>query len=132
MNDLPGAIQSYIDAYNRKDVAAMLECLSEDVTFCNISDGEVTTETCGKQAFAELADIGVQVFESRRQKIVNAISVAQTSLIEIEYSAVVATDLPNGWKSGEHLRFRGGSAFCMSAGKIVSIIDQFTIRDKAG
>ncbi len=55
MNDLPGAIQSYIDAYTRKDVAAMLECLSEDVTFCNISDGEVTTETCGKQAFAQLA-----------------------------------------------------------------------------
>ncbi|WP_170346214.1 nuclear transport factor 2 family protein [Ruegeria atlantica] len=132
MNSLPGIIQTYIDAYNRMDVAAMLACLSDDVTFSNISGGEVTAETSGKQAFAELASFGIQAFASRHQKVVNVISVVDTTLIEVDYSAVVAVDLPNGWKAGQNLQFRGGSAFRIAGGLVVSIVDQSGHSEKTG
>ncbi|WP_170415469.1 nuclear transport factor 2 family protein [Ruegeria atlantica] len=124
MKHLPGIIQNYINAYNQMDVAAMVACLSDDVTFCDVSGGEVTSETSGKQAFAELASLGVQAFASRHQKVVNVISVADITLIEVDYSAVVAVDLPNGWKAGQQLEFRGGSAFRVAGGLIFSIVDQ--------
>lgn len=110
----------------------MLACLSDDVTFCDIFDGEVTSETSGKQAFAELAGLGVQAFASRHQKVVKVISVADTTLIEVGYSAVVAVDLPNGWKAGQQLQFRGGSAFRVAGGLIVSIVDQSGPSQKTG
>ncbi len=121
---LPAVIQRYIDAYNRKDVPAMLACLSEDVMFKNIAEGEVTVETTNKRAFADLAEIGVQAFECRHQDVLNAISVSDDTLIEVQFSAVVAADLPNGWTSGQNVSFRGASAFGVVDGEIVSIIDQ--------
>ena len=124
MKTLPAIIASYIDAYNRLNVADMLDCLSEDVTFRNQIGGKINVETTGKDQFAELAKTAVQAFETRNQTITNAITVAGTTLVEIDYTAVVALDLPNGWKAGEVLEFAGASAFQVKDGLIVSIIDQ--------
>lgn len=45
-------------------------------------------------------------------------------MVEIDYTAVVATDLPNGWTAGQKLAFSGASAFQVKNGKIVSIVDE--------
>ena len=121
---LPDVVRSYIAAYNAKDVDAMLACLSEDVRFRNISDGKVTAETSDKSGFAELAQVGVTAFSRREQVVRNAISVDDLTLVQIDYSAIVAADLPNGWKAGERLAFQGASAFRVNGGKIVGITDE--------
>ncbi len=124
MGRLPDPIETYIDAYNRKDVEGMLMCLAGNVFFQNISGGEVTAEALDKQSFAQMARFGASAFETRQQKVVNAITVAGTTLAEIDYTAVVATDLPNGWKAGQKLAFSGASAFRVEGGKIISIVDE--------
>lgn len=124
MERLPDLIEAYIDAYNRKDVEGMLMCLADNVFFQNISGGEVTAEASDKQSFADMAKFGASAFETRHQKVVNAITVAGTTLAQIDYAAVVATDLPNGWKAGQTLAFSGSSAFRVEDGKIVSIVDE--------
>lgn len=106
------------------DVAGMMACISDDVSFRNIVNGDITVETSGKQAFSELATAGVQALKDRQQTVTNVISVGSDTLVEIDYSAEVATDLPNGWKAGQKLNFQGASAFRVEAGKIVSIVDQ--------
>ncbi|MFN4102433.1 MAG: hypothetical protein ACK4GT_21955, partial [Pararhodobacter sp.] len=84
----------------------------------------VTAEASDKQSFADMAKFGASAFETRHQKVVNAITVAGTTLAQIDYAAVVATDLPNGWKAGQTLAFSGSSAFRVEDGKIVSIVDE--------
>ena len=124
MRNLPDVIVAYIDAYNRKDVEGMLSCLADNVFFQNISDGEVTAEVSDMQSFADLAKFGASALETRHQEVTNAITVADTTLVQIDYSAVVANDLPNGWKAGQKLAFSGSSAFRVEGGKIISIVDE--------
>ena len=124
MSPLPAVIEAYIAAYNRKDVPAMLACLSDDIVFRNISGGDVTAEASDKTAFAQMAEFGATAFETRCQRVTNAITVSDTTLAEIDYTAVVAIDLPNGWKAGQQLGFTGASAFRIRDGKIVSIVDE--------
>ena len=45
------------------------------------------------------------------QTVTNAITVADTTAVEIDYTATVAQDLPNGWKAGQQLAFKGASCF---------------------
>ncbi|WP_424976511.1 nuclear transport factor 2 family protein [Dinoroseobacter sp. S124A] len=124
MTRLPDVIHTYLDAYNRKDVEAMLACLAQEVTFQNISDGVITAVTAGRAAFETLARAGAEAFRSRSQRVRHAITVADTTLVEIDYRAEVAMDLPNGWVAGQVLSFQGASAFRVRDDKIISMIDQ--------
>ncbi|KGF67380.1 hypothetical protein LL06_22795 [Hoeflea sp. BAL378] len=124
MENLPNVIKAYIAAYNAKDVPAMLACLSEDVSFRNIAGGAVTAETSDRQGFAEMAEFGASAFVTRHQQVTNAITVAETTLAEIAYTAVVAFDLPNGWKAGQEIALTGASLFRVENGKITAIVDQ--------
>jgi len=124
MTPLPNPIGDYLEAYNRKDVVGMLACLSDEVVFQNLSNGLVDSTADGKTAFAKLATAGVQAFESRQQTVMHAITVADVTLLEINYVAVVAQDLPNGWRAGQKLRFSGASMFRVSNNLISSITDE--------
>ncbi|WP_164870877.1 nuclear transport factor 2 family protein [Mesobaculum littorinae] len=124
MTSLPDVIETYIDAYNRKDVDGMMACLSDKVVFQNIADGQITAEAAGRETFREMAEFGASAFERRRQTVTNTVTVVDTTLIEVDYSAVVAKDLPNGWKAGQELVFSGASAFRIEDGMIASIIDE--------
>ena len=124
MKTLPKPIGDYLEAYNRKDVAGMLACLSDEVVFQNISNGLVDSTTNGKKAFAELATAGVQAFESREQTAAHSITVADVTLLEIDYVAVVAQDIPNRWRAGQKLQFSGASMFRVSNNLIASITDE--------
>lgn len=124
MSSLPDVIEHYIAAYNRKDVPGMLACLADDVSFRNLSGGVVTAEAKGKQRFAEMAAFGASAFETRHQQVNGAMSVDDTTIVQIDYSATVAMDLPNGWKAGQQLAFSGASLFRLAGDKIVAIVDQ--------
>ncbi|MEM0907469.1 MAG: nuclear transport factor 2 family protein [Pseudomonadota bacterium] len=124
MPNLPAPIAAYIAAYNAKDVGAMLAVLSDTVTFQNIAEGQTTTHTTGRDAFAELAHFGAQAFTTRHQEVTNAITVANLTLIEVSYTALVAMDLPNGWTKGQKLAFKGASAFTVEGGLITAITDE--------
>lgn len=124
MTAFPDVIERYLSAYNRKDVVGMLACLAENIVFSNLSDGVVTAETFGKQAFADLAKLGAQALETRDQSVTNAITVGDLTLVEVEFNARVAADQPNGWKAGQSLKFNGASAFRVEDELIVSIVDE--------
>lgn len=124
MSDLPALVADYINAYNAMNVEGMLACLADDVSFRNYSGEELTAEASGKQSFEELARFGVSAFLRRKQTVTNAITVVDTTLVEIDYFAVVAKDLPNGWKTGQEISFSGASRFQIRDGQIISIVDQ--------
>lgn len=124
MAKLPDVVSNYIAAYNAMDVEGMLACLAETITFRNFSGRELTAEAANKQSFAEMARYGVTAFSERRQTVTNAITVDDTTVAEIDYSAVVAKDMPNGWTKGQVLSFAGASHFRVSHDKITLIVDQ--------
>lgn len=121
---LPAVVERYIAAYNAMDVEAMLACLTSDVHFQNISAGETNAETHGKAQFEELARLGAAAFSSRRQTVVRCINVAGRTMAEVDFEAVVAADLPNGWKAGQKLAFSGVSYFEIRDGAIARIVDE--------
>ena len=124
MPTLPDVIEDYIAAYNRKDVEAMMACLGPEISFRNISGGTVTAEASDRQAFETMARAGVSIFQTRRQRVTTAITVDDTTLARIDYTAVVAMDLPNGWTAGQELALSGASLFRLRDGRIVAIVDE--------
>ncbi len=123
MDSVPTIVARYIDAYNRMNVQAMLDCLSDDVRFINRSNGETTNETHGIEAFRALAEQGVQLFAEREQTILDCIAIDDRAAVRIGYRAKVKTDLPNGWKAGQEVEMTGTSFFMISEGKISEVID---------
>ena len=123
MDSVPTIVARYIDAYNRMNVQAMLDCLSGDVRFINRSNGETTNETQGIEAFRALAEQGVQLFAEREQTILDCIAIDDRAAVRIGYRAKVKTDLPNGWKAGQEIEMTGTSFFMISEGKISEVID---------
>jgi len=120
---LPTPAQSYVDAYNAKDVDRMLSCLADEVHFQNFSSGEIDAEAKGIGEFTALAKMGASAFLERQQSVTNCIVVANRVMIEVDYTAVVATDLPNGWTAGQTLSFRGSSYFELENDRIMKIVD---------
>lgn len=68
--------------------------------------------------------MSVSAFESRKQTVTRFMTVGEITMVEVDYEAIVATDLPNGWKAGQELSFSGASAFELRGDKIMRIIDQ--------
>lgn len=123
-DDLPAPIRDYIDAYNAKDVDRMIDCLADHVTFENRSGGAVDTVAKTRAEFRQLAESAVQLFASRKQEVKNHITVAGTTLVEIEYHAVLAADLPNGMKAGQIVQLSGRSLFDLGNDGITRLIDE--------
>ena len=123
MDSVPTIVARYIDAYNRMNVQAMLDCLSGEVRFINRSNGEVTNETHGIEAFRALAEQGVELFAEREQTILDCIAIEDRAAVRIGYRAKVKADLPNGWKAGQKIEIAGTSFFMISKGKISEVID---------
>ena len=117
-------IERYIEAYNAFDIETMLSTLHPDITFQNISNGEVNAETHGTEAFRTLAEQSKGLFTSRKQTITHIEANESQTRIDVTFEAILAIDLPNGLKAGELLQLQGSSEFTFCDGKIVSIIDR--------
>ena len=116
-------IESYLAAYNRLDVDAMVALVHPQVVFQNISGGQVNAEAIGADRFRELAVRSKALFSSRSQKVTRCDIDGKEAVAEIAYEAVLAVDLPNGPKALERLTLNGQSRFAFKDGKIYKITD---------
>ncbi|MEO0332151.1 MAG: nuclear transport factor 2 family protein, partial [Bacteroidota bacterium] len=64
-------INDYVEAYNNFDVSSMVKHLDDDIVFQNVSEGEVTMELEGIEAFKVQAEQATTLFKSRKQTINN-------------------------------------------------------------
>ena len=116
-------IRNYIAAYNRFDTAAMLADLHPNVRFVNNSNGTITMQLDGVDAFRAQAEQAAHLFSQREQSITAIRHDALQTEVEIDYSAVLAIDLPNGLKQGDALRLKGKSIFVFEDEKVIQITD---------
>ena len=116
-------INRYVKAYNAFDIEGMINTVSNNIEFENISQGEVNAYSKGIHEFRELAEQGQLLFSSREQSITAMETVDEQVITHIDYRGVLATDLPNGLKEGEVLTLTGQSIFSFQEGKISRIQD---------
>lgn len=119
---LPAIIKSYLDAYNRKDVAALVACVADDVVFENVSNSGQSMKIEGSAAFAELAQQAATMFTVRHQAVRNAVIDGDHVALEVDWTGTPAVDL-GPMKAGEQLVMRGASFIKISGGKLARIID---------
>lgn len=117
-------IQNYIDGYNEFDIEKMTCNFDDNVIFKNIQNGEVNITLNGINAFKQQAEQAKSYFENRRQQIISIKHDTEKIEIEIDYSAILATDFPNGLKKGEKLELKGKSVFVFQDSKIIQLTDK--------
>lgn len=116
-------IEEYINKYNKFDIKGMLELLDKDISFINYCNDEIDFQVKGLEEFERLARTSIEFFETRTQKIINAIYSDVAVAIEVTYLAVPKVDLPNGIKKGQVVEIEGKSFFRIKNRKISEIID---------
>ncbi|GAB3717277.1 nuclear transport factor 2 family protein [Spirosoma lituiforme] len=117
------AIQAYIDAYNVKDIPAMLDLLDDQIIFENVSNTAGVTKTTSRDEFQQLAFQSAAYFSERRQLIRFLVLGLDSAAVEIDYQATLAQDFPNGLKAGQSIHLRGVSIFEQKDGKFTRISD---------
>lgn len=121
---LPFAVEAYIAAYNAMDVEGMLAHLVDNVVFKNYAGDKLIAEADDKASFEKLARTAISAFKERRQTVKKAFTMGDTTVLTIQFDAIVAVDLPNGWKADQKLDFRGACEIQLTDGKIIRITDQ--------
>ena len=116
-------IKRYIQCYNSRDIEGMLECVTEDVIFENISNTGQSMRFEGRDAMAEIAHLSGNAFSYRRQKILNFIINGNHASAEVAFEAKAAVDLPTGAKAGDMINLRGASFFELRGGLLARIAD---------
>ena len=119
---LPAIIRSYIDAYNRKDVAALVECVTDTVIFENISNAGQSLRIEGRSGFADLAMQGASMFTARHQTVRTAVVDGDQVALEVDWTGVPAIDL-GPIKAGNEFALRGASFLTIADGKLCRIVD---------
>lgn len=120
--ELPEIIQRYLNAYNLRDAEALVDCVSHDVVFENVSNSGQPLKLQGRDDFAELARQAVTMFSSRNQAVRRAVVGGNEAALEIDWSGTPAVDL-GPLKAGAEVKLRGASFFTMTDGKITHIVD---------
>ncbi len=117
-------VERYIDAYNRKGVAAMLALVHPQVNFQNIAGGEVNANTHGIAELEALARQSQALFSERRQTLQTFALQGPVAMVTVAFHAVVAADLPAlGLKQGDVMDLAGRSEFEFRDGLISKITD---------
>ncbi len=119
---LPAIIQSYLDAHNRKDVAALVACVAGDIVFENVSNAGQSMKIEGRAAFAELPEQAATMFTIRRQTVRNAVVDGDRVALEVDWTGTPAIDL-GPMKAGEQVALRGASFMTIAGGKLTRIVD---------
>ena len=117
-------IRTYLDAYNHKDVPAMLDTLAPDIGFENISSGVVTARAQGREEFRQLAEFGATLFSERTQRLLALRHEAERSVADIHFRGTLAQDLPDGPAAGTAIELQGVSKFEFADGRLRRIVDR--------
>ncbi len=116
-------IAQYIACYNARDIDGMLEFVTEDVVFENISNTGQSMRLEGREAMRSVAELSGNAFSYRRQKLINMIALEDRAAAEVEFEGKAAVDLPNGTRAGETVRVRGASFFEFRGNRLSRIAD---------
>ncbi|TPE42643.1 nuclear transport factor 2 family protein [Pontibacter mangrovi] len=116
-------IESYINAYNSFDVAGMVQHLHPDIVFENISEGVTNHKILGISGFRHQAEQAASYFREREQRVKSINVEDDVAEVELDYSGVVAVDLPNGLMAGETISMEGKSVFYFEGDKIIKLQD---------
>ncbi len=108
-------INRYIQNYNDRDIEGMLDCVTEDVVFENISNTGQSMRFEGRERMGQVAELSGNAFSYRRQRLLNFVI----------GEGKAAVDLPNGVKAGETVRIRG-SSFFEFRGRLLSRIADYS------
>ncbi len=114
-------IERFLDAYNRFDIEGMIEVLHPDIEFRNITGGNVDATASGLKEFRALAEQSAKLFESRKQAVITLDPSSEGVSVEIEFTGVLAMDIPNGPKAGETLELQGHSEYVFREEKIYQL-----------
>ena len=120
---LDDVIARYIASYNARDIAGMIDCVTDDVVFENISNSGQSMRLDGKDMMRQVADLSGNAFSYRRQRLVNVVTGAGKAAAEIEFEGKAAVDLPNGIRAGETVKIRGASFFEFRGNLLCRIAD---------
>jgi len=123
MNTTDDIISRYIACYNSRDIEGMLECVTQDVVFENISNTGQSMRFEGREAMGEIARLSGNAFSYRRQKILNLIQSGDFASAEVAFEAKAAVDLPTGAKAGDMIHLQGASFFQLRDGLLCRIAD---------
>lgn len=118
-------IRHYIEAYNTFDIEGMLSVLHSNVIFRNIVGNEVSVETKGLESFRALAEKAATLFSTRHQTILELREINGRIEADMDYTGVLASDLPDGVKAGDTIRLQGRSVFTVKDGKL-SLIEDYS------
>lgn len=108
---LDDVIARYIACYNDRDIDGMIDCVTDDVVFENISNTGQSMRLDGKENMREVAVLSGNAFSYRRQRVINLVAGAGKAAAEIEFEGKAAVDLPNGLSAGDTVKVRGASFF---------------------
>ena len=121
--DIEAIIERYITSYNARDIEGMLECVTNDVVFENISNTGQSMRLEGKAAMGQVAELSCNAFSYRRQRLISLTHAAGKAAAEVEFEGKAAVDLPNGVRAGETMKLRGASFFEMRGALLSRIAD---------
>lgn len=116
-------IEEYFDAYNKFDTERMVSLLTEDVSFKNISKGEVILEINGKKSYKHQADSAVTLFEKREMAINELIFNEDNVDVRLKFNGILGLDVPEDHKKGDKIEMDGRTILQFRDGKISSIED---------
>lgn len=116
-------IYNYISAYNSFDLDQMMAGMDEEVVFEHLEQGVVQLTLNGLAAFKKQAAAAANFFSERTQTVLSIRHFEDRSELMLDYRAVVAMDLPNGWRKGQEIKLSGRSVFTFRNGKIARLTD---------
>jgi len=125
--DTAALVRRYLDAFNAGEVAAMLDCLSEDVRH-DVNQGATRT---GKAAFAEFCAHMSRCYAERLDDIVIMVSgdgrrAAAEFIVNGSY---LATDEGLPEARGQSYRLPAGTFFAVEDGRIARVTTCYNLND---
>ena len=116
-------IDNYIKAYNSFDIDAMLLNMHEDISFRNISNGQVSLSTEGISELRKAAEQASTIFKSRCQTVTDYQFSGDMATIQIDYIGEILIDIPGVPKGGDTIKLNGKSEFIFKDGSIIRLTD---------
>ncbi len=116
-------IQNYVSGYNGFDVEKMVTDFDPAIRFENISGGQSNIVLAGLSDFKRQAEQALNLFSARKQSVVSFKHYGDCTEVEIDYSAVLASDFPNSLKAGYEINLKGKSVFKFKDDKVIELTD---------
>lgn len=116
-------VNEYLAHYNAFRTEELVNMFTDDCTFQNVTNSAGIVECKGKAELRSVCQQSKELFQKRKQTVTNWIIDKDKIAVEVDYTAVMACDLPNGIQKGDCISIRGVSVFIFENGKIKQLTD---------